>query len=176
MLSTKIKWIKARKRYILRTAVANCPIPQKAKIIVARGATTEQDLLVDIKGMVISRVANPSGKTVEIINTIMVMVVVGILIIGSNLLEVIIKIIRISATRGGQASTINHTITGTIRVKSHTTKNMVIVAITIGSKMVNKVTGNKIIISEAMSKPLERLEALIRSLDLLILKGRNLPS
>ena len=53
---------------------------------------------------------------------------------------------------------------------------MVIVAITIGSKMVNKVTGNKIIISEAMSKALERLEALIRSPDLLILKGRNLPS
>ena len=156
--------------------MAKCPIPSKAKMIVARGANTVPDLLEDIKGMVITRVANPSGKTVEIINMIMVMAVVGILIIGSTLLEVIINIIRISAIREGKASTINLTITGTIRAKSLTTKNMVIVAITIDSKMVNKVTGNKIIISEAMRKPLEMLEALTRSQDLLILKGKNLPS
>ena len=176
MLSTKIKWIKARKRYILRTAVAKCPIPPKVKIIVARGATTVPDLLEDTKGMATIKVENPFGKTVEIINMIMVMAVVGILIIGSTLLEVIINIIRISAIREGKASTINLTITETIRAKSLTTKNMVIVAITIGSKMVNKVTGNKIIISEPMRKPLEMLEALIRSPDLLILKGKNLLS
>ena len=172
---TKIKWIKARKSCILQTVAAKCQIPPKAKKIVAIGAITVPDLLEDTKGMVTIKVANPIGKTVEIISMIMVMVVVGILTIGSTLLEVIINITKISVTKGGQASTINHTITGIIRAKSLTTKNMAIMAITIDSKMVNKATGNKIIISEAMRKPLEKLETLTRSTDLLILKGRNLP-
>ena len=172
---TKIKWIKARKRYTLQTVAAKCLIPNKAKIMVARGEIIVLDLLEDTRGMVTIRVANPIGKTVEIIIMIMVMAVVGTLIIGSTLLGVIINIIRISATRGDQASTISHTITGIIRAKSLTTRNMVIVAITIGSKMVNKATGNKIIISEAMRKLLEKLEIITRSIDLRILKDRNLP-
>ena len=172
---TKIKWIKARKSCILQTAAAKCPIPPKAKIIVARGANIDPDLLEDTKGMATIRVANLTGKIVEIISMIMVMVVVGILTIGSTLLEVIINITKISVTKGGQASTINHTITGIIRAKSLTTKNMVIVDITIGSKMVNKAIGNKIIISEATRKPLGKLEVITRSKGLLILKDRNLP-
>ena len=78
MLLTKIKWIKARKSYTLQTAAAKCLIPPKAKIMVARGATTVPDLLEDSKGMVTIKVANPTGKTVEIINMIMVMAVVRV--------------------------------------------------------------------------------------------------